>query len=127
MIEQWQVFRLDDEQLRARILEIVSNLRAFGGGVDRDRDGADPPRAEKQRHGLHAVAAHQPDAISGADAGGVQCAGRARHDFGGSAVAPRRRAADEQPLIAEAPGLLAEHGRNGAVREIEREGEMILR
>ena len=39
--------RFDDQNLRAGILQVIADLRAFRGGVDRHRDGADPGGAEK--------------------------------------------------------------------------------
>ena len=104
------------EDARAGVAQLVRQLLAAQGGVQRHGDGAHPGGAEDEIEQLDAVLAHERDAVAPRDAGRLQQAGRA----GGRVARPREgpldRAHAQQRLVAVALRLA-----------LEQRGERLLR
>ena len=104
------------EDASAGVAQLVRQLLAAQGGVQRHGDGAHPGGAEDEVEQLDAVLAHERDAVAPLDAGRLQQAGRA----GGRVARPREgpldRAHAQQRLVAVALRLA-----------LEQRGERLLR
>jgi hypothetical protein len=118
--------RFYDQNSGAGVLEVIADLRAFRGGIDRDRDDANPGGAEKDRHEFGPVPTHQSDAIGGSQSCVQQHSRSSGRGIFRLAIAPRRRAANEQPPIAKAFGLLRQDRGKRPLRELKCKWQVFL-
>ena len=66
---------LDDQHLGARVVELVAQVLALVGGVDRHRDGAGPDDAPPREGALDRVLDQRGHPVAGLHAGGDQRVG----------------------------------------------------
>ena len=88
MGQAFDELRLDREQPRAAIRQVIADLRSHRGGVDRDRDGADPAAAQNDLQHLQAIGAEDRDPVAGRNARRAQRRGTAGGDVARLAERP---------------------------------------